>query len=172
MRRPAPHPLEDQTLPLTPTPSSPRQLQGFTLVELLVAIALLGVLLAVIIPGITALLGINRLGERELTTTTQAQRVLEDVKGAWQITPDVTTAQVQARFDSNCVPGLVLPTGTTLQSRSLDSRAQNPGSPVNVSVAATCLASAAAPPAMRRVTVTAGTGAQATTLTLDVLRPQ
>lgn len=150
-------------MPMLPTSSPPRQVQGFTLVELLVAIALLGVLLAVIIPGITALLGINRLGERELTTTTQAQRVLEEVKGAWQ---------VQNTYDWNCVPGLVLPSGVTLQSRPLDSRAQSPGSLVNVSVAAACPASTATAPVMRRVTVTAGTGAQATTLTLDVLRPQ
>ncbi|MEF2280436.1 type II secretion system protein [Deinococcus sp. YIM 134068] len=149
--------------------------QGFTLVELLVAIALLGVMLAVVVPGITGLLGVNRSSERELNTTTQAQRALEEVKGAWQAAPGLTDAQlsqVRARFDSNCVPGLVLPTGVTLQSRPLDSRAQTPGILGNVSVAASCPAATGTTPAMRRVTVTAGTGTQATTLTLDVLRPQ
>ncbi|WP_102128421.1 type II secretion system protein [Deinococcus planocerae] len=148
---------------MTPTSSSLRQVQGFTLVELLVAIALLGMLLAVIIPGITALLGINRTGERDLTATTQAQRVLEEVKGAWQ---------VQDNYDRNCAPGLVLPSGVTLQSRSLDSRARNPGTLGSVSVGASCPVSTGTAPVMRRVTVTAGTGTQATTLTLDVLRPQ
>lgn len=157
---------EDTMTPSTVTafrsPPSPSE-QGFTLVELLVAIALLGVMLAVIIPGITGLLGINRTSERELNTTTQAQQVVEEVKGAWQ---------ARAFYDANCVPGLALPTDTTLQSRPLDARAQNPGTAASVSVASSCPATTGTVPTMRRVTVTAGTGAQATTLTLDLLRPQ
>lgn len=139
-----------------------KQGQGFTLVEVLVAIALFGILMAVLIPSITALLGINRQGERQLNTTAQAQQVIESVKGAWQSA---------AAYDSNCAPGLTLPTDVTLKSQTLDSRAQNPGT-LGVVLTATCPAATGTPVPMRRVQVVAGTGTQTTTLTLDVLRPQ
>lgn len=152
-----------------------RKQQGFTLVELLVALALFGILLAVLIPGITALLGVNQKGERQLTTTTQAQQVIESVKGAWQTTPGMTTVQlqqVQARFDGNCVPGLTLASDVTAQSQERDSRAAVISGKSLVNIAATCPTTAATSAPMRRVQVTAGTGTQATTLTLDILRPQ
>lgn len=151
---------------------SGRQEEGFTLVEVLVAIALFGILLTVLIPGITALLGVSRKSEQQLGSATVAQRVLEDVKGAWQ---------TQDAFDRNCVPNLSLPdTDTTAKSQTLNSRAGGSGTPVDIVKTASCptLASSSPalvsgqPPAMRRVTVSSGTGAQATTLTLDVLRPQ
>lgn len=142
----------------------PQTQAGFTLVEVLVAIALFGILMAVLIPSITALLGINRQGERQLNTTTQAQQVIESVKGAWQSA---------ASYDSNCAPGLTLPTDVTLKSQTLDSRAQTTGTLVDVVRPAACPAPpATTPPVMRRVQVVAGTGTQTTTLTLDVLRPQ
>lgn len=142
-----------------------RSQQGFTLIEVLVAIALFGILLAVLIPSITALLGINRRGEQQLSTTTQAQQLIESVKGAWQDA---------AAYNSNCVPGLALPTGVTatVQSRTLDSRAGTPGALVNIELSATCSSAPSSVPPMRQVQVTVGTGPQATTLVLDVLRPQ
>ena len=106
---------------------------GFTLVEVLVAIALFSILMAILIPSITGLLGINRQGERQLSTTTQAQQVIESVKGAWQIIPGMTPAQlaeVQARFDGNCVPGLALSSGITAQSQERTSRAATITSPI------------------------------------------
>lgn len=139
--------------------------QGFTLLEVLVAIALFGILVAVLIPSITALLGINRQGEAQLSSATQAQQLIESVKGAWQNS---------AAYSSNCAPALTLPAGVTitLRSQPLDSRAGNPGALADVTRAATCPAATAPVPPMRRVQVTAGTGPRATTLTLDVLRPQ
>lgn len=140
--------------------------QGFTLIEVLVAIALFGILLAVLIPSITALLGINRQGEAQLSSVTQAQQLLESVKGAWQ--------KVDA-YDSNCAPGLTLPAGVTvaLRSQPLNSRAGSPGALADIVRPAACpTPPVTPPPAMRRVQVTAGTGPQATTLVLDVLRPQ
>lgn len=137
--------------------------QGFTLIEVLVAIALFGILLAVLIPSITALLGINRQGEVQLTSATQAQQVIESVKGAWQDA---------AVYSSNCAPSLILPTGVTAKSQPLDSRAGSPGTLTDISRAAPCPAAAAPVPPMRRIQITAGTGPQATTLVLDVLRPQ
>lgn len=149
--------------------------QGLTLVELLVAIALFGILMAVLLPSITALLGINRQGERQLTSTTQAQWVIESVKGAWQITPGMTGTQIeeiQDRFDSNCVPGLTLDTGVSAHSQERTSRSDVISGKVLTAIVSTCPAAPATSPIMRRVQVIAGSGTQATTLTLDVLRPE
>lgn len=149
--------------------------QGFTLLEVLVAISLFGILLAVLIPSITGLLSINRQGEAQLSSTTRAQQVIESVKGAWQLSAgldDAAETQVIDRYNRNCVSGLILPAGVTLQSQSLDSRAASPGTLADVSRAATCPAAPSTIPPMRRVKVTAGSGSRATTLTLDVLGPQ
>ncbi|WP_019588093.1 type II secretion system protein [Deinococcus apachensis] len=149
--------------------------QGLTLVEVLVALALFGVLMAVLLPSITALLGINRQGERQLNGTTQAQQVIESVKGAWQDTPGMTAAQLQQaqdRFDANCVPGLSLPSGVTARSQERTSRAAVITGKTLVDIVAACPTTSTTSPAMRRVQVSAGTGAQMVTLTLDVLRPQ
>lgn len=137
--------------------------QGFTLLEVLVAMALFGILLAVLIPSITALLGINRQGEAQLSSATQAQQLIESVKGAWRD---------ENSYASNCAPALTLPAGATVQSQTLDSRAGNPGALEDVVRLSTCPALPASIPPMRRIQVVAGTGTQATTLTLNVLRPQ
>lgn len=144
---------------------TPEREQGFTLVELLVAIALFGVLLAVLIPSITALLGINRSSERQLDSTTVAQRIVEDIKGAWQ-TP--------GRFYTGCVPGLSLPAGTSAQSQERDSRAGAISGKGLNTIAGTCPPTLPTDgPVMRRVVVRAGTGTpQEVTLTLDLLEPQ
>lgn len=156
--------------------------QGFTLVEVLVAIALFGILLAVLVSSITALLGINRKSEQQLSSATQAQQVLENIKGAWQ--PATTQGmndtqrkeaitQAALRFDANCVLALSLPTGVTAKSQELDLRAGEISGKSFVDITSTCPSSApASGPVMRRVQVVAGTGAQTTTLTLDLLEPQ
>ena len=137
-----------------------------TLLEVLSAILLLGILLAVSVPILVGLLGLSGKSGTQLGSSVSAQRTIEKIKGAWQI---------RGCYDNNIVPGLDI-TGLTLTIVDLDSRAQIPSpattSP-NPSPAASC--ASATPPgvvaSMRRVTVSTGNKAQDTTLTLDIRRP-
>lgn len=167
--------------------------QGFTVLEILVAIALLGILATVLTATLTGSLSLNRQAQRQLDTTSNAQQVLENVRNAWS---------VQSNYDNACAPGLNVPTGYTVKFINLSSRAQpltaagavatgTAVAPSNdVTVQATCTAAtgakvgsgvAATVPVMRRVTVQSGTlganntqvtGPQDVALTLDILRPQ
>ncbi|ADY25297.1 putative pilin, type IV [Deinococcus proteolyticus MRP] len=142
------------------------KLQGFTLVEILVALALFAILAAVLSSTIVGLFGNTGDSQQRLNTTTNAQRILESVKSSWN---------QQAYYDLACVNGL--PAGYQITIQSLDSRAQ----PVTWSGARTAVANVCpaltapgtippAPP-MRRVTVTSRQNNQTTTLVLDLLRP-
>lgn len=176
--------------------SQPPSGQGFTLVEILVAIALLGILAAVLTATLTGALGLNRQAQKQIDTASQVQGVVEHIRNAWT---------VQDSYDRACVPNLSLPSGYTLKFVNLSSRAQPitqanvvaspasaaPSNTLNVSTGATCTTSANAAltggsvPVMRRVTVQSGTlaadspsgtaptvGPQDLALTLDLLRPE
>ena len=171
--------------------------QGFTLIEILVAIALLGLLAAVLTSTLTGSLSLNRQAQKQLDTTTNVQQLLEKVRSAWA---------TQDSYDKACAPSLIVPSGYTVKFVNLSSRAE----PVNsagtvvtgttaapsytLMTSATCPAASltnggsvgtstiANPPTMRRVTVQSGTlpagsttptvGAQDIALTLDILRPE
>lgn len=176
--------------------------QGFTLVEILVAIALLGILAAVLTATLTGALGLNRQAQKQLDTTSQVQGVLENVRNAWTV-PD--------NYAKACAPGLEIPVGYTVKFVNLDSRAKpltaagavatttgaTSAPSRDVQVTATCptptltngaligSTSASSFPVMRRVTVQSGTlpagspsgtaptvGPQDIALTLDLLVPQ
>ncbi|GGM17989.1 prepilin-type N-terminal cleavage/methylation domain-containing protein [Deinococcus aerophilus] len=165
--------------------------QGFTLIEVLVAIGLLGILTAVLTATLTGSLNLNRQAQRQLDTTTGVQQVMESVRGAWT---------VASNYDKACAPSMTVPAGYTVKFINLSTRAEpikqdgtvaSPATsaPVNdlkTSTSATCTASSnatltsGAVPILRRVTVQSGTGtgttqvigAQDVALTLDVLRPQ
>lgn len=152
-----------------------RRQAGFTLVEILVSIAILAVLAAVLTATLTGSLGLNREAQQQLGTTSQAQQLLEQVRGAWNDGEN---------YDRACAP-VTIPTGYLVQFQSLDSRANvlgtgTAGAPAAIrttncasqSVVNAPGSSPAAPPRMRRLTVTSQTGRQDVTLTLDVLRPQ
>lgn len=154
---------------------------GFTLIEVLVSIALLGILIAVLTATLTGSLNLNRQSQQQLGTATGAQRAMENVRNAW------TT---QTNYDKACAPGVSLPSGYTAQFVNLSTRAEpvtqanavaSPASsaPSNaLNTASTCTASTNAAlssgsvPLMRRIVVSSGSGAQNTTLSLDVLRPR
>ena len=167
--------------------------QGFTLVEILVAIALLGILAAVLTATLTGALGLNRQAQKQLDTTSQVQGVLENVRNAWA---------VQDSYDRACAPSLSKPDGYTVTFVNLSSRAEPitqdnevatssnsaPINTLNVSSGTTCTTSTNAAltggsvPGMRRVKVQSGTpnpaapsnptvGPQDVALTLDILRP-
>lgn len=170
--------------------------QGFTLIEILVAIGLLGILAAVLTATLTGALGLNQQAQKQLDTASQVQGVLENVRNAWT---------VQDSYDRACAPNVSLPGGYTVKFVNLSSRSQPitqdntvaspasaaPSKTLNTSSGTTCTTSANAAltggsvPVMRRVTVQSGTlapgsasgtaptvGPQDVSLTLDILRPE
>ncbi|KQR04673.1 pili assembly chaperone [Deinococcus sp. Leaf326] len=167
--------------------------QGFTLIELLVAIALLGILAAVLTATLTGSLNLNRQSQRQLDTTSNVQQVMENVRNAWN---------TLGNYNSACVPGLGLPDGYTVKFINLSARAQPltaagavatgtstpPRNDVNRATSCTAATGAtvgsgtsAQVPAMRRVVVQSGTagtggtqviGGQDVALTYDILGPQ
>lgn len=167
---------------------------GFTIIEILVAILILGIFLAVLSTTLTGSLRMNQDSQRQLNTASEAQRILEDIRSTWS---------TMANYNSACVSELTVPDGYTVQFINLSSRAQpitqenqvaNPPSAaptntLNTSSGATCTASTNAllsttpvsSPTMRRIIVQTGktgvnnaqvVGPQDVRLTLDVLRPQ
>ena len=134
-----------------------------TLLEVLSAILLLGILLSVTVPILVGLLGLSGKSSTQLASSVSAQRTVEKIKGAWQL---------RGCYDSNVVPGLDT-TNITLSVTELDSRAQPTATAPSPSPAASCApVSLPGPvPPLRRVTVSTGNGPQDTSLTLDIRRP-
>ena len=148
--------------------------EGFTLVEILMSVAVLGLLMVILTSTLTGSLGLNREAQQQLGTTAQAQQLVEQVRGAWTD---------QDNYDRACAL-VTIPAGYSVNFQALDSRANVLGTGTAAAPAAirttTCASqgvvnapgsSPAVPPPMRRLTVTSGTGRQDVTLTLDILTP-
>lgn len=139
---------------------------GFTLIEILVATLLLGVLVLTVLAPVTGLFGLSRSTNQRLTTTTTAQNTMEQIKGLWR--------NNGGNFDRNCLPGLTL-ADTTVAVQDLDSNFAEQGTSAAPSTAATCTATALPSPftpvPAKRVTVTAGSGKDSTVLTMDIAHP-
>lgn len=159
--------------------------QGFTIIEILVAIALLGTLAMVLMATLTGSLNLNSQSQRQLDTATRAQQVLERIRGAWA---DTSAGVISSNYERVCVPSsTVALNGLSATYINLNSRAQpinasgaviSAPSATNVIIAANCSAQPlvqmtdGTPYPMRRLIVSSNTGAQDIVLTLDVLRPQ
>lgn len=151
----------------------PHAQDGFTVIEILTGILIMGILMGVLMFTLTGSLKLNRQSQQQLSTASRAQEILENIRGAWQ-TPD------HLNYDRICAP-VNLPEGYSARVINLDSRA-NPldaGTDVRVNSGGTTINCASQSintnldgqvPVMRRVIVKTGTGPQDTTLTLDVLR--
>ncbi|WP_135229172.1 PulJ/GspJ family protein [Deinococcus fonticola] len=168
---------------------------GFTIIEILVAILIFGILMVVLSSTLSGSLKLNQQAQQELGTTSGVQDVIEQVRKAWAVPASGSTP---ANYDQACVPGLTLPPGYTAKFINLSTRAEpitqanavaSPASsaPVNDIKKATCSTAATnaaltggAIPTMRRIVVQTGTlsgtnqvvGARDVKLELDVLRPQ
>lgn len=165
-------------------------LQGFTIIEALIAIALFGIMTVLLFSTFFSSFNLTSKSQQQLTTTSQAQNIMETIRSAWSVSSDTGTSN----YDYACVPSFTLPTGYTVQFWNLDARAQYvnssnvvqatapSASAVKFSSTSACSAAAgstvtpsggtAQSPTMRRVTVSTGTSSQDTTLTLDILDPQ
>ena len=128
------------------------------------SILLLGVLVSFVVPIMLGLITIGGKSTNQISSSVTTQQVVERIKGAWQN---------RACYDNNIVPNLSL-TGVNLSAFTLDQRAATPAAAAAPSAAASCTAatpSTATPPFFRRITVSTGSAAQDTLLTLDIRRP-
>lgn len=157
-----------------------RSKQGFSLVELLAATVIFGVLLTVVLAPLANLFRNTGTSTRTLQTTTQAQQVLEAIRGQWRAPPTPSTTDAAARssndaarnvardlFDRSCYPGVTVPTTATVVVRALD-RNGVAGSTLSCSSSAPALANI---PVMKRITVTVRSNNSETVLSVDVPRP-
>ncbi|WP_412028060.1 prepilin-type N-terminal cleavage/methylation domain-containing protein [Deinococcus yunweiensis] len=140
---------------------------GFTIIEILVTIALLSVIVLVVLTPLTGFFGMTRRSNDQVTATQITQRALETIRGEWLSV---------ARYDQRCVK---TPLPTTfppldIQITNLDPDGQNLGS---VPWRGECDAAAPLSPPdrapLRRVQVTRSddTGRVLSQLTVLVDRP-
>lgn len=117
---------------------------GFTIVEVLVAVALFAIVLLVVLVPITGLFGLTKRSTVQVTATGLAQQWVEQVKGQWQDGPTYTRA---------CIAALP-PEGVTISLQDKDVRGNNINAAYSV---ANCAAATPqpAPAPLRLITVTA-----------------
>ncbi|MFC6592118.1 type II secretion system protein J [Deinococcus lacus] len=173
-----------------------RNTGGFTIVEVLVAVAIFAIIVAILTSSLVGILGVNRQSQQGLAITSDVQRVAEAIKAAWTPEPvpkrlaiSDRNAQLAAsnskalyRYSLSCVPDLALPAGAIVVITSLDKRGNavagtGTAAPAltktcaALPTAAQVTAAAATAPAMKRVVVTGRTGNKMSTITLDLVRP-
>jgi prepilin-type N-terminal cleavage/methylation domain-containing protein len=149
-----------------------RRTEGVTIIELLVALAILGILLSLIVQPITSIFQITTNSNRQLAGTAQAQRIVERFKGIGN-----------TAFDRNCVPLVSPETGQTdLIPATVTATVQylNPNatptaaSAVNLVASSTCGSLAAATTAttqLKRLTILVVQGSQTSArIVVDVPR--
>lgn len=88
-------------------PFKQRSQAGFSLVEVLVAIMLMGIIVLVVVTPLTGFFGLTRRSNQQVDATQLAQRTLETIRGEWLN---------QARYDQVCssVPLPQPPGGSTI----------------------------------------------------------
>ena len=168
-----------------------RSRKGFSLIEMLAATVILGILITVVLAPLTRLFENTRGNGQTLRVTTQAQQLTEYVRGQWQSYPIVmitdpadSSKQIDQnkakrtdsrnRYDRTCSVALPQLTGVTktVVVRALDRNAAA-GSTLTFSENCTAATLSTSPPPMKRVTVTTTTAdGESSSLTIDIPRPQ
>lgn len=159
---------------------------GFSLLEILVAIAIFVTIFTVITATMTGALKLNSQSQTQLSTTSQVQQVMESIRGSWNLPPSGASI-TSAYYDRACAPSSINLNNATAKYINLNSRGQpidnsgaiisNPSS-VSIALSNNCGSlgvvqmSNGSPYPMRRLIVSTGTGPQDVTLSLDILRPQ
>jgi prepilin-type N-terminal cleavage/methylation domain-containing protein len=70
-----------------------RRTKGLTVIEVLIALTLLGILVSAIVSPIISSFQLARTNRLSLDATSEAQRIIETIKGQWQS---------PSRYDANC----------------------------------------------------------------------
>lgn len=157
---------------------------GFTLIEMLVATVIMGILITAVLAPLTSLFKNTATSGQRLRVTTQAQELTEYVRGQWQSYPEVldsggndknslARAESRDRYDKTCSVPLPQQTGITktVQVKALDVNADEVGT---LTLNENCggATPASTPPPMKRLTVTTTTvSGSSSNLTLDIPRP-
>jgi prepilin-type N-terminal cleavage/methylation domain-containing protein len=149
--------------------------RGLTLIEILIALVMLGVLVSFIVSSLASSFQLNRESRKSLDATANAQRIIEEIRGQWE-TP--------ALYDNACVNLTLTPetssfmsTTITQKDYNVDATPVNASAPTNITVSAACsgTALAACSSPMKRVFVTSTDVAVPTKIlaraTLDVICP-
>ncbi len=158
---------------------------GFTLVELLAATVIMGLLITTVLSPIASLFKRTSLNTQTLQATTQAQGTLETVQGQWRTFPTPSSSEQAVReindtprdntrsaYDRTCYTLPIPPTGVSV---SVTVNALSRSGAVGATQSPNCGGSAPAitsVPVMKRVTVTATVATKTTTtLSIDIPRP-
>ncbi|GAA5439989.1 hypothetical protein Dcae01_01498 [Deinococcus caeni] len=149
----------DARLPHTQPPHTPAaHSQGFTIVEVLVAVLLTSVIAFVVLTPLTGFFGLTRRSTEQVTATQQAQQVLESVRGDWLSV---------ANYDQRCATQPV-PAGAQVTLTNLDVNGDPTGTPT---LNASCGSNPPDPAPVRRVNVQVTLGTVTSSLSVDVARP-
>ena len=87
-----------------------RRTEGLTIIEILIALTLLGILVASIISPIVSSFQLTQASRLSLDATTEAQRIVEDIRGQWLS---------RAIYDSNCA-AITLKSNQTVTLQALN----------------------------------------------------
>ena len=160
--------------------------KGFSLIEVLAATVIMGVLVTAVLAPLTQLFKRSSASSRTLQATTQAQNVVEFVKGQWRTYPrdlDASNADLNIndrtasinRYDRNCysAEGLSTVPGVTyaIVTRAVD---RDGVAGATLALSTNCLTAVLNPnpPLVKRITVTAtDADNRQSILSVDVARP-
>ena len=163
---------------------------GFSLIEMLAATVLLGVLITAVLAPLTQLFQNTRDSGQALRVTTQAQEVIESIRGQWKSYPanpdpvnpssdlnNQSRIDSRNRYDRTCSIALSQLNGVAqaVTVRALDRNGAVTGAALTLSTCSNPLPAPLASPAifpMKRLTVTTTTAdGSRSNLTIDIPRP-
>jgi len=140
--------------------------QGFTIIEVLVAIVLLAIVVTAILIPLTGFFGVTRRSTQQVTATNLSQQTVEQIRGEWLN---------QGKYDQGCVTTALPSTVPTVSIQNEDVQGNAVGTAGTLTVSASCgSGSLPAGPPLRKVTVTtvvSGQASNTSTLVVEVARP-
>lgn len=98
----------------------PTKAQGFTIIEVLVTIALLSVIVLVVLTPLTGFFGLTRRSNEQVGATQSVQRALEQIRGAWLSVGNYDQVCVPAALPVTDPPLNVTVTNVNLSGEDLD----------------------------------------------------
>ncbi|GGS17035.1 prepilin-type N-terminal cleavage/methylation domain-containing protein [Deinococcus knuensis] len=151
-------PTPTRTMPAQTTPAQTGRTQGFTIIEVLVAVFLTSVIALVVLTPLTGFFGLTRRSNQQVTATQQAQQVIEAVRGDWLSV---------ANYDQRCATQ-PLPAGAQVTLTNLDVNGNPTGTPA---LNTTCGSNPPDTAPVRRINVQVTLGGATSSLSVDVARP-